>query len=367
VSTISNSGITASTAPVTATIHPKITNKAVAESERRGVHYRALNLDSKLDLQRIVRLYRQAYGADCPWQRVYSHSFWQVQSRGLNRQHSVHLVAESGGEFAAHLGLRGDGSAFELFLAACDPGEQQRMLPIIRDGWSFLLKLGQRQRWSSIFFYCQIGNLASQFTANKCFKAYETAIIPNCLPDRMALKLARRFCPQPECRSVMLMWRPLGESQPAVLYPPLRHIELIQNLYAPLGLSRQFIETPQTTQDQSRHKQSKIDIIYRSHLGLQEIAIDPGYCDVAAVIQSLQAKERPDRPQFVKLRLDNPLCPLMAAELEERAFSICGIQPALNGDCLIYAHTDGPLTQSLNLYSARAKRLWNYIQSNRLQ
>ncbi len=330
-------------------------------------NYRALNLDSQSDIRKVIELYRAAYGSYFPWRRIYSELFWRSQAGNFANRHSVHLIAETNGKFIAHFGLRGDGSSYEFFLAAYDPQERYQILSVFRAGWKHILKIGKRQQWQNIFFFCLLENLTTQFAAHKIFKATPVAIIPNCIPSKLAVTLALNSSAKQACRSVMLMWLPLTGPGKSVLFPPSRHRNMLNTIYAPLRLTRHLTEQQEPLPERVVSTNPEFSCLHRSRFNINEMNIHSSSDDVSRIMQAIEGKLLSNRLQILKIKLDNPNCPEISAAVEERGFRFCGIHPSANGDSLIYSLADDLKIRNVRLYSEQARELLDYIQSCRLQ
>ena len=278
-----------------------------------------------------MHLYTVAYRFTYPFSWVYSRAFWRSLRAGSARQRMFHLVAAEDDRLLAHLALRGDGREYEAVSIAVAPEVRRHFLSLARQAWRFLSATAERQGWETITFACASDQKVQQFLARKCFEAKVAAFVPGYFP-------VRGTClDNGERRTGVLLLKAAfkaAANRSRCVHLPRRHAACIATVYRELGL----VFHPGTSAHvPARAERHGVQLLRRSRLAVVEMLIDPESQGAVDSLQSLLGELCASGTRlYLRVALDNPLCPSACDLVEAFGCRFCGVYPG-SRDYLLFS------------------------------
>ena len=215
-----------------------------------------------------------------------------------------------------------------------------------------------------------------QMLSAKCFHCDAAALMP-C--SKLACEVQQNGSREPAHDSaVLVMYNVLlpDAEDLRVIYPPPSHRGKILDLFESFGLIREAIngvskpaaaEEPKAMPCLSPRDARSYSMSFLQRFGIHQLRItSSGMADTEAAFELIERTENSQKyghfHVIIQVPLDDPRCPKVCAELEDKGFGFCGILPLVNNhDYVCYAQYDESQLKRLTLYTENAKALRNYM------
>lgn len=313
---------------------------------------RAINPDNKLEIDKLIQLYLNAYGKRYPFSYVYDYKFWSGQIG--HRLVTIGLFLQS--NLFGSISLRADGrdkQNIQLCFSVLDP----RLLHL-RDEVepaliSLIERLSDNQNWTQVYYFDFDRTRSQHSLADRISLAHETAILP-CF--------VKNFSAAESPIGLVIKARRLGECKTKPIYVPKEHKGIIELLYKEADIKREFdssiskrVKTTGSTAEGNRGIRVLSRLREHSHVALVDPSLTASF---KSTIKALATVENPNR--FVFLNLFDPATPAFYEELKNYRF--VGIAPNLQGrDSLVL--WQGMKFDSNSYDSAKARMLAHYSEN----
>lgn len=165
--------------------------------------------------------------------------------------------------------------------------------------------------------------------------------------------------------AVDIFFKYLLPPTPAVIYPPLKHQEMIQKIYSNLGAPVTFA----TSNSPEIAEQTITDFTINPKMQVASLKIKQGGQDILSCLQRILHQVKREGLQMVKamVNLSDPVTPFIVDSMEKVGFIFTGILPgSQEGDLILLQYFNGIVAdyESVKLESDFAKDLLAYIRDN---
>lgn len=369
---------------------------------------RALNPDNAREAEELVELFQKNYGLSYPFQEVYNPHFWnsRVDVDEDVEESLVSIVAVDDKRFVGHMALRKEpgSTRMEMLFPAVHPVYRKKVFNMSRLFWRCILESARRQEWKVIYHYSLLSYPISQVVSAKCFRSDTVALLPSTTLAGQYRSLGIKR--QSGRASFLVMYNMLRDTTifPKMLYTPAEHAGMIEELYQPLKLNRNFrkhsepvLQYTQQLHGQSHGSDNHLENVQMGN-GTYAVTIHPSpslskprnnvltpfslrqdpvlnhtfltihpsdlssFSQVAEQVEDFR-KTQPNQ-LFVLIALDDPECPSLVGELETFGYRFSGILPEVcQRDYLVFSEYQPDELKGLALYSPGSKILRNYMVS----
>ncbi len=168
--------------------------------------------------------------------------------------------------------------------------------------------------------------------------------------------------------SVVLSFRYLEEPSPIILFPPVRHRQIVEDLYRKIG-SRNLCASPLESDRQFREEKTLLETVVYASEGNAEIFVKAYGSDVIRQVRSIVRELCLEQISAINLflSLEDPLTFFMTTEFERMDFFFSGIMPMTSvGDALILQYLNNVAFDynKVIAYSDTGKEILQYIKQN---
>jgi hypothetical protein len=328
----------------------KMNNDDMQNSNK--ISLRAANPDNRREVEAIIKLFKQVYGDQYPFQAVYQPAYWT--SRGGGRFRS--LVAYSADELVGHLAMRpysGNQKLMELCLFAYDGSQIGSVDEMMQEAKEVLHRQAKRQDWELVYCYSFSSLPILQRIATEGLGFKEVALCP-----------AMARCQDGTRPAVIISQAKVNSKDAAIktekLYPPYWHKESIEGSFGSLGYAHEFLFSAAGNFGEAVSVDVKLEQV--AIPGTEVYFVTPSEELNSIGMSDFIAKHSSNSSnQFVFLDVRSPLCPAVALQLERAGFRYSGILPLMRGsDSIVYARIPSTSLCLKTLESADAKALGHY-------
>lgn len=228
----------------------------------------------------------------------------------------------------------------------------------------FLFQVEKQQKLSGVYSYAVTNHLFTQKTM------FRLGLI-DCgieLVTSPATWIFKGIDGNPSQRiSVTLSFRYLEPPSSLTLYPPKRHLEMIEKIYSWLNVKHNYI-VPEISEPVFKQESSNIETTIHASEGSAEIFISSYGShiirEIRSIVRDLCIRQIASITLF--LNLEDPVTYFMASEFEKMDFFFSGIMPqTTHGDALILQYLNNVAFDydRLMIYTDFGKELLSYIKS----
>lgn len=286
------------------------------------------------------------------------------------------LAVSDGDRFVAHIAVRFDSNhCTELIYPAILNSYRKHSFDISRLIWDHIGQLAARQGWRTVYQFSPASESCLQIISTKCFDSFETALLPD---NRLGgHSIHEGATVHPKNHALLLMFHCFDGSyvggpleRPIYLYPPSSHLEKVRELLGGAELKRVIVEEEKGKRSElqlSPTDPNAVTIKFRPVSAALEISVLPkgllNYNHALLQIEEAVADALVHQSRsYVRVALDDPMCPPFSRKLEESGFRFFGVFPVVDGrDWLLFSRFDSSLISDVNLYTPRARLLRDYM------
>ncbi len=320
----------------------------------------AISSDDTVRISELISLFRAMHGDGYPTPMVYDPAFWRAQIE--HRMTSV--TAQIDGQIAAHIALRTDKydpQSIEVSLPLCSP-ECVELVPEVSRRFSDLIKRQcKRNSWRVVYSYIDSGCALSAELNRTIFSGMESVLLPNYVlagfdSDQGSSLVSRSMF----ASQIFPFPDQLGELD---LFLPSNHRLIIEKLYEPFGLIRNFIPRPVKSTPNSSYRPLHLTLL--PHIETLHLEIIPSLVgDIKPILDKVRGYQSFN--QFLFVDLSDPFTPDLSEQLETFGFRFCGVLPRRKGrDSLVLWNSPrlrSELVSTGLVNTARAKLLGEYCR-----
>ncbi|MCO6431732.1 MAG: hypothetical protein J5J00_12815 [Deltaproteobacteria bacterium] len=334
---------------------------------------KALAPDNDRVLKSLVTLFEGAHGLSHPNKNVYALQYWRshIGSRFTS------LGAFVDGKMAAHIALLPDPHdqlVVQLIFPVVSPAYKQFEEEIIDALDSVIAKQAARRSWNSIFYFDYVGCPSEATFELPIMGSREVAIAPAYFPmiDLSSVKEGNangngsRSCRLTiEVRQAILN---KSNEERKILYVPERHASVVNFLYEPFALQREFrsvAESSTTGTVISNPFFADCPAVYEDYFSPIEtihLYVQPSLITAAQKLQLLR-KDGDAKARYIFLNMQDPACIALCQEIESQGFSFCGVMPCFFGqENIIYFWAEDPSFDVEAVRSLRGSKLARHME-----
>jgi serine/threonine-protein kinase RsbW len=318
-----------------------------------------------LDPSEAVEISRCAYEA-YRYSYPNSHIYYPERVVELNKTGDiVSLVAASEEDLLGHCALEiPQGSEnVEIGMAFVKPRYRGRGL--LKEMTLQIIQEARRRGYTGVFVQSVTTHEASQKGALSLGFRH-SALLPGFFAPAMEFRNIARA--REERLTLAHQYLPLKKPEERKIYPPQRHGDFLQKIYASLEIPRIFADPPPEPASSSENTEDpgEVTATYMEHINATVIDVSRAAGGTPNHLHHMvrQFCLRRIDAVLLKLNLEDPLAPKIAGDLEKRGFLFCGVFPAFQEDrlALIYLNNCIVNFEEIHVADPMGEALVAYIQ-----
>jgi hypothetical protein len=326
---------------------------------------KAINGDNEVQINQLVKLFERVYGDTFPIKSVYDAQFWKTHIGSR----FVSLGAFREGQLIAHLAACPDNDNprhIQMCFPICSPAHCHLVASLGSSAWKFFQRQAVRQDWEMIYYFV-LGNVPDmQLLADRVFCSSEVAFCPEYFPATnlrpRGVRESQLFASGERSHIAITqrVLRPQGKSKS--LHVPDRHREMVQHLYHPLKLKREFLSSSQVVEFTFPADAEGFERNYFRETGVEHIFVQPGLAS-SNTPQSTFSRPGVDTC-YMFVNMEDPTCPEFCDRIEAAGYRFCGVLPLVkNRDSIIFYRGKGlSIGKEEMFFSPRSRMLASYSE-----